>query len=289
MVSIEFNFNQKITIIKADLSDPFQISINEFYKKSSIQPKSVYFTVGTIQIKPEETIESYMNHFNIHDNILKVFVYSINEDNKNQEIVQSKEIICPECKEPCRIKIDEYHIKLFGCPTGHITSGIKLDDFQKTQEINISSIICGHCKIRNYSTNDDFFYCLTCKLNLCILCKSNHDSNHNIIKYYQKNYRCSKHNDNYIKYCKNCSINICSTCEIEHNEHKTISLLDSELDIEKTKERLIEIKKEVEEFKKQIKEIIAQLNGLMKSVNVFYIKILKIPKEKMKLMKLIIH
>ena len=135
MVTIELNFNQTITIIKANLSDPFQIPINEFYKKTSIQPNSVYFTIGTIQIKPLETIKSYLNLFNTYNSILKVSVYSINENNKNQLIVQSKDIICPECKESCRIQIDEYHIKLFGCHNGHITKGIKLDDFQKTQEI----------------------------------------------------------------------------------------------------------------------------------------------------------
>ena len=47
--------------------------------------------------------------------------------------------------------------------------------------------------------------------------------------------------------------NICFNCEIEHNKHKTLSLVDFRPDIEKTRKRLIEIKKEVEEFSKQIK------------------------------------
>ena len=115
MVSIEFNFNQTITIIKANLSDTFEMSFNEFYQKTSIQPNSVYFTNDTIQLKPEESIESYMNLLNKHDNILKVFVYPINEDNKNNVFVQSKDIICPQCKDQCKFEIDEYHIKLFGC------------------------------------------------------------------------------------------------------------------------------------------------------------------------------
>ena len=186
MVSIEFNFNQTITIIKANLSDTFEMSFNEFYQKTSIQPNSVYFTNDTIQLKPEETIESYKNLLNKHNSILKVFVHPINEDNKNNVFVQSKDIICPQCKDQCKFEIDEYHIKLFGCPAGHITRGIKLDDFPKTQEINPLSIICSKCKINNIgnnSTNDEFYYCLTCKLNLCQLCKTIHDPNHNILCY----------------------------------------------------------------------------------------------------------
>ena len=111
---------------------------------------------------------------------------------------------------------------------------------------------------------------MTCKKDLCILCKTNHDSNHNIIKYDQKNYICPKHNDTYIKYCEDCSINMCFSCETEHNEHKIVSFEDFRPDIEKTKKRLIKIKKEVEEFNKQIKSIIAILNSLMNSINIYY-------------------
>ena len=256
MISIEFNFNQRITIIHANLSDPFQTSFAQFFQKTSIQPNSVYFIIDNVQIKPEEIVESYMNHFNKDDGKLKVLVYIIDKDNKNQMIVQSKDIICSECKEPCRIEIDEYHIKLFGCPNGHIISGIKIDDFQNTQKINLSSIVCEQCKIENKgnSKNQEFFICLTCKLNLCKLCKTNHNSNHNIIKYDKKNYICPKHNATYVNYCNDCSINICLACEEEHKEHKTISLVNLEPDIEKTKSRLIEIKKKLKNSKNKYKQ-----------------------------------
>ena len=38
------------------------------------------------------------------------------------------------------------------------------------------------------------------------------------------------------------------SCETEHNEHKIVSFEDFRTDIEKTKKRLIKIKKEVEDL-----------------------------------------
>ena len=255
MITIEFNFNQKITIIKANLSDPFQIPLNQFSKKTLIPLDSLNFIANYLPIKPENTIKSHMSIIDIQNGKLNVIVDVAIENNKNKVNVQPNDIICPECKEPCRIKIEDYHVKLFKCINGHITNGIRIDDFYKTQEINNSSIICGQCKIKNKgnATNDEFYKCFTCKIDLCLLCKADHDSNHNIIKYDQKNYICPKHIDTYIKYCKDCSINICHACEMDHNKHKIISLEDFKPDIEKAKKRLIEIKKEVEEFNKQIK------------------------------------
>ena len=272
MITIEFNYGQMITIIQSNLSDPFQIPLNKFAQKTLIPLNSVNFLANGLTIKPENTVESHMSNLNKKDKKMTVLVDPVYISNKNEVKIQSNDIICPVCKEPCRMKIEDYHIELFKCINGHITSGIRIDDFHKTQEINISSIICGQCKIKNKgnTTNNEFYKCLNCKIDLCILCKTNHDSNHNIIKYDQKNYICPKHNEIYIKYCEECSINICFTCEIEHNMHKTLSLVDFRPDIEKTRKRLIEIKKEIEEFSKQIKSIITKLNSLIRSMNIFY-------------------
>ena len=274
MITIEFNYNQIITTLQANLSDPFQISLNQFSQKTSIPLKSVNFLANGETIKPENKVESYMSNLSKQNgkiNLLVVDALTSNK-NKNQVNIQSNDIICPECKEPCRFKIEDYHVKLFKCINGHTTDRIRIDDFNKSQEINISSIICGQCKIKNKgdTTNYEFYKCLTCKIDLCLLCKSNHDTNHNIIKYDQKNYICPKHNDYYIKYCEDCSINICFACEKDHDIHKTISLIELSPDIEKAKIRLNEIKNEVEEFIIQIKYIMSKFNSLIKTINIFY-------------------
>ncbi len=38
MVDIEFNYNQRITVVQAKLDEPFQNIINHYLKKSSLQP-----------------------------------------------------------------------------------------------------------------------------------------------------------------------------------------------------------------------------------------------------------
>ena len=102
----------------------------------------------------------------------------IEKDDQNQEqaIVKSKDIICPQCKESCRITIENYKIQLFECINGHITEDIKFIDFANTQNVNESQIIHGKCNFKNKGNcpGDEFFRCLACKLNLLILYKPNH-------------------------------------------------------------------------------------------------------------------
>ena len=42
---------------------------------------------------------------------------------------------------------------------------------------------------------NEFYICKTCNKNICPLCKSNHDKNHKIINYDDKDYICEKHKD----------------------------------------------------------------------------------------------
>ena len=137
------------------------------------------------------------------------------------KIVKSKDIICPRCKEPCRITIENYKIKLYECINDHKKENIKFLDFDNTQNINESQIKCDNCKFKNKGNcpAGEFYRCLNCKLNLCLLCKPNHDPRHNIIKYDQRNFICQIHNEPLIKYCVQCRKNICFACE-GHDNHE---------------------------------------------------------------------
>ena len=270
MIQIVFEFESQNIIIQGNVSDPFKKIINNFCQKISVDSNELELYVNGQIIDPEKTLDNYLIKSN--EGIMKVIVNKKYKENNKDIIERSKDIICPQCKEPCRINMNNYKIKLYECSNGHINDEIKINDFLKTQDINISLIICDQCKIKNKGNtyNNEFYYCLNCKKNICVLCKSNHDSNHNIIKYEQKNYVCSKHYELYTKYCKQCNNNICYICEIEHKNHNIISLLDYRPDIEKTKKRLIEFKNVLNEFNKQIKDIQTKLNELIKSLNIFY-------------------
>ena len=76
-----------------------------------------------------------------------------------------------------------FKIKLHGCKNGHITENITLDEFMNTQNADISKIICDKCKNKNKleTERNEFYKCLKCNMNLCTLCKYNHDHMQSII------------------------------------------------------------------------------------------------------------
>ena len=273
MIQIEFDYNQHYTKIQANLKDKFKDVIDKYIQKSLLDPSSLYFLANGKQINPEETVEQQMSDMNKQNQNFKVLVQLIEDGNtKTQVFDKSKDIICPKCREPCRIKVEDFHLKLFGCINNHTIKNIKFSDFPNTQRINISNIICEKCKIKNKgnSPNHEFYKCLTCNINLCLLCKTNHNQNHNIIKYDHKNYICQKHNEHLIKFCTQCNKNICYSCDEEHENHKTIFLGDLKPNMEEANKQLSEMKKEIDLFNKDIKDIIDRLNKLIETMNIYY-------------------
>ena len=54
-----------------------------------------------------------MNEINKKISKIRVLVFLIEDKKANKQAsIKSKEIICPKCKEPCRIKFENYQIKL---------------------------------------------------------------------------------------------------------------------------------------------------------------------------------
>ena len=90
------------------------------------------------EINPNSTFESQISKIEKEKNLLKITV--INSDVKKEDIfIQAKEIICPQCNESCRIKIENGKIKLFGCINNHNYVEVDILNFLKnTQKINIS-------------------------------------------------------------------------------------------------------------------------------------------------------
>ena len=74
MLAIEFNYGQMITIIQANMSDPFQIPLNQFAQKTLIPLNSVNFIANGLTIKPENTVESQMSNLNKKDKKMTVLV-----------------------------------------------------------------------------------------------------------------------------------------------------------------------------------------------------------------------
>ena len=142
----------------------------------------------------------------------------------NSNIIKSKEIICPKCNENIIMYIEDYHIFLYGCKNGHEIDNISFDEYNKTQNFDMSRIKCDECKKNKKSEtiNNKFYICNKCEMNICPICILNHDKTHNIIDYDNKKYICDIHNESYISYCEKCKKNICKYCENEHNNQELI-------------------------------------------------------------------
>ena len=147
-----------------------------------------------------------------------------------------------------------------------------MENFKEYQKIDLSKIKCDICKIKNKGNtyNNEFYICLNCRINLCVLCKTNHNKNHNIINYAQKNFICPIHCNSYFKYCDNCKNNICFICHNEHKSHKLQSFENFISNVDNKRAELNKLKNEINIFNSHVKKIINGLNQLIENMENYY-------------------
>ena len=126
MINIEFVFESQNMYIQGNSSDPFKKMINHFCNKVGLDKNGLYFIMNGMLIEEEEIINKYIQKLGES----KVLVERKKKEDNKDIIEKSKDIICPECKEQCRIKFNEYKIKLDECSNGHINE-IKIGDLEK--------------------------------------------------------------------------------------------------------------------------------------------------------------
>ena len=235
---------------------------------------SLFFLYNGRKIDEDLNINELINSIDKKARKMNILVYDKNNINKlqNEGIIKSKLIICPKCNEICLIEIKDYKILLYGCKNKHQNDIILLNEFENTQKIDESKIICNNCNNNKYNSyNKQFFKCLSCGYNLCPLCNSNHNDSHEIINYDDINYICNTHNEIFISYCDICKINLCMICQKNHNKEHNIQnfayILENKNEII---EELNVFKTKIDRFNDIIKEIIEILNNIMNNINIFY-------------------
>ena len=272
MVEVKFSYHGSYTSIQCNESDIMKDIIEKYISKIELDIDKIYFLYGGNLINNELSVKELIKETN--ENIINILVSEIDEENpikkeEKKELKKSNIIICSKCKDICRLEIKNYQIELYGCENDHIIYDIPVDDFDKTQYIDESKIICDICKSanKNEQYNKEFNYCNTCEQKLCPLCKSIHDKSHIIINYNKKNYLCHKHNEKYISYCYDCNKNICFNCETEHNkEHKIKSFKDFSYSREELSKNIIEFQERIAKVNEKIEEIIDIMNTLKKNI-----------------------
>ena len=113
MVELEFEIDQDKIIVQANLTDSFNNVLTHFYTKTNIEPDSVVFMVRASKIQGDKKISELINEEEKQNKIMHIKVFrNYNSDKNDKVIVDSKQVICPKCSEHCRIKIEDYIIKL---------------------------------------------------------------------------------------------------------------------------------------------------------------------------------
>ena len=271
--SIKYNYNQG-TFLKLPLKSFIMQNKNSI--KINIDNK-----VMNSKSLANNNMDNIMENNNSkidNSNMIKIIDDKNTEDNSKKEGNNDKKkispfIICPICKEPARYGIRDYKINLFNCKNKHFVENILFKDFESTQIIDESLIICNKCNKKNKSNtpNNEMYICLTCNLNLCPSCKSEHEQRHIIIKYEQKYYMCSLHCKKYYSYCITCKKDICDACKIISHENHYIKLYDEIILKVKNLEKYIkELKPTLNKFKVRLLLIIDRLKNIVKNIDIYY-------------------
>ena len=167
----------------------------QIYIKLQIDINKLIFIYGGEVLNIELEFNRVANQVDKQNSKMKVLVYNKISTiiDKRERIIKSKDIICPKCGEMCLINLNKYKIELNNCKNKH-KNIIPINDFDNTQNINESKIICDICKNNNKGKtfNNIFYICGICNINICPLCKDKHNEEHILIDYDNKNYLCYK-------------------------------------------------------------------------------------------------
>jgi hypothetical protein len=270
-VEVNFNYLGGNTLIQCKNEDTFKDICEKYCTKLNIDINKLIFIYSGEMLNLELKLGDAINKIDKENLKMNVLVYDRNSTNINERIIKSKDIICPKCGELCLLNFEEYKIKLNECKNKH-ENIILLNEFENTQNINEDKIICNICNNNNKGKSYDnkFYICGTCNKNICLICKENHNKDHILIDYDNKNYLCYKHNEKFVSYCEICKEDLCMECDIVHN-HKTISYKEIMPNIEKVKSRINEIKRIIDKFNNDIDEMIKILKNVKNNIENYYI------------------
>lgn len=275
-VNVIFNLKGKNTIIQCNPNDTMKEICLKFATKENIDINNIYFIYGGEKIKENMLFSEIINSEDKLRNEMNILVNNISDinenENNNQELYsKSKYIICPNCKGNCKIEIDHYKLSFYDCKQKCKKDSVSFNEYENSQKINESLIICDNCKKqnKNQTYNNEFFTCISCKINICPICKTSHDKSHNIINYEQKDFICYEHNKPFYSFCSDCKNDICMLCENKHLNHKIITYGKLIPEENNFKMKNDELKKVIDNFKNEINKIIVKLKSITNNIEIY--------------------
>ena len=252
MSEVIFTYNGNSMSIQTQSNETLNKVIDRFCQKANVNRQKVRFLYDGDILNENLTV----------DKIKKI---------ANNNLKKSNVIICPECDNNIFMEISDYKIKLKNCINRH-NKTLSIKEFEDSQLIDLSKIICNICKINNMgNTNNNIFYkCLNCKIDICPECYSNHNKEHKIINYSEINNICDKHYDNYENYCIDCNKNICLKCFEDHNNHKIENFENLYISDDKIKEEEKELRNIIDKMNEDIEKIKLKLDIVKSNIEKYY-------------------
>jgi len=129
-IKLIFAFNGKLEEMEFKKEELIFNIFQKYAERIGQTIEKLFFLYNGDLINPRKTLEDLC-----HDKNLKLLVYELETDEKeNENIIKSKNAICPICKELCLINIKDYKIFFSNCKNKHKISNIlfnEFDDFLK--------------------------------------------------------------------------------------------------------------------------------------------------------------
>jgi len=268
MSEIKIIYNGCLFNIQHQSHEKLEEILKRFTIKANVENKELIYLYNGKIIEDKNII---ISQFTSERNIT-ILVYDNNIPKNSNNSLNSNYVVCPICKESAILDEKDYKLLIYGCQNEHSIKNILINEFNQLQENDLSKIKCQNCNDNNKKNtyNNEFYRCGTCKINLCPICKSKHDTNHKIINYNDKDFKCSIHNERYNSFCSKCKENLCLACKNNHNGHELIFYDKLIIEDNKIIEKMDEMKKEIDTFNNSIKEKIRKLNKIIENMEEYY-------------------
>ena len=142
---VEFFYNGERNIIYCSEKELMKDIIEKFCIKVKVEKSTIYCLHSGKILDENITLEKWIKlKTNEEKIIILVYPRYFEKERKNEPIIKSSYIICPECKNLAKIKNIDYKITI-NCRDNHNINNIFLKDLNKTQLIDESKIICNIC------------------------------------------------------------------------------------------------------------------------------------------------
>ena len=151
MVEVIFKYEGNDINIQCNFEDKMKNIINKFFskiKKDDNNNNIIFLYNGKI-INEELKLDQQINEFDKNRKIMNIVIGVDNKSIMTENIILSKDVICPECGENILFNIKDYKINLFDCKNNHKKINVLLNEYKDSQNIDISKIICDQCKKGN--------------------------------------------------------------------------------------------------------------------------------------------